>query len=333
VPKIVVVTVTYGNRWHLLRQAVGSARDDGASLAVIVDNAASSNIEELSAAEFGPFAHVVRNSKNLGSAGGFKRGLQTALDLGADFVLLLDDDNQIQPGCLRTLCERFREWEPRVGVSDLALLAYRPDHQADVAAGLSARRLIPGASTFFGFSIIDVPFKIWRRTSPGKKALSSGGYREHYVLQSAPYSGMFLARQALLKHDLPNEKLILYADDTEFSYRLTAAGGKIILVTDARIVDLDQSWNVKSNFSSSFDIWLIGSSESRVYYAARNHAYWELHCRKGNGAARTWNRAIFICILWARAQRLQRMARYRLLRNAIADGEACRLGEHPPYIL
>lgn len=331
--KTIVVTVTYGDRWPLLRRAIASVQRDGASLAVVVDNAAAADIEQLASAEFGSFVRVTRNTRNLGSAGGFNVGLRIALELGADFVLLLDDDNEVQPGCLATLAAQYALWQPRTGNGDLAMLAYRQDHQADVAAGMPGNRMIPRRNAFFGFSVVDVPFKIWRRTAAGGRALQGQQQSDCYVLETAPYSGMFLSRDTLLKHGLPNEQLVLYADDTEFSYRLTAAGGKIVLATGARIVDLDRSWNVKTQFASSFDSWLLGGSDMRVYYAARNHAYWELHCRAGDGMSRTINRAVYLVVLRLRAKWLDRHDRLQLLLAAIRDGEARRLGEHALFKL
>ena len=148
-----------------------------------------------------------------------------------------------------------------------------------------------------------------------------------YCLDVAPYSGMLFHSDVIHAHGFPNENLILYADDTEFSYRLTASGGEITLITEAQIKDLDRSWNVKSNFASSFDQWLQGGSDTRAFYAARNQAYFERVRKEGGGGA-VWriNRFIYLKLLWLRAIQTGRKQRFALLLNAIKNGESNMLG-------
>ena len=47
--------------------------------------------------------HIVSNSKNLGLAKTFMKGLQTALELGADIIVNTDADNQYRGSCVKDL--------------------------------------------------------------------------------------------------------------------------------------------------------------------------------------------------------------------------------------
>ena len=65
---------------------------------IVVDNAS-----EDGTADAVTGAEVIRNERNLGYAGGMNVGIQRALERGADFVLLLNNDVEVEPGAIGTL--------------------------------------------------------------------------------------------------------------------------------------------------------------------------------------------------------------------------------------
>lgn len=328
-----LVTVTYGNRWHLLFQALESAFRAGLDHAIVVDNGASEPIKQRVAESFGEKASVVTLGKNTGSANGFKAGLQGALKAGADFILLLDDDNTLEIDALNVLKAGWFKLSPSLPWSHRVMLGFRPEHQADVAEGVAESRVNQHPNSFFGFRVRDIPFKLWRRTGLFQRAVQGKPLPKQIRMSVAPYSGMFFHRELLEIHGLPNEQLILYADDTEFSYRVTRAGGEIWLLTGARITDLESSWNVRKRFSSSFEGLLTGEGDRRAYYAVRNQAFFEMHCRSHNTLMRSVNRAVYLALLAYFARRSGKHGRHQLLLQAIADGEHAQLGENPAYPL
>lgn len=321
-----VVTVTYGNRWPLLRQALESARREGIGRAVVVDNGSRDDVTAQVREAFGPdFCDLVVMGRNTGSAAGFKSGIECAMARGSEFLLLLDDDNVLEPGCVTALHSAWRAQSQAMPASKLAVLAYRSDRMADAA---TLGRPVGGALTaFFGFRWSDVPFKLYRRLPTVRKRLARRPVRSEVVMSIAPYSGMLFHRSVIEAHGVPDERFVLYADDTEFSYRLTRAGGKIVLVTEGRITDLEPSWSTQSRHGSTFDALLRGGDDFRAFYSTRNNAYYERWAReRGDSISRRVNRTIFLAVLGARARMLGREDRLRLLRHAIAEGEAGRLG-------
>ena len=52
---------------------------------------------------------------------------------------------------------------------------------------------------------------------------------------------------------LPLRELVLYADDTEYTRRITAMGGRLRLVTDALIDELELSWNIKAHTRNIYE--------------------------------------------------------------------------------
>src|ERR1035437_8383114 len=125
--KLCVVTVTYGRRWHLLREVIAAAQAEGADEIVVIDNAAEEDIPRLVAEEFGNFVEVVRMPRNTGSAGGFKTGVERAMGPDSDYILLLDDDNKLDRGCLAALRAGYCAELASGGVAPdaLAVLAFR----------------------------------------------------------------------------------------------------------------------------------------------------------------------------------------------------------------
>ncbi len=327
-----VVTVTYGDRRALLRQVLDVLPAQGVARVVVVDNGACWPVKAELAAEYGEFVDVVEMGRNTGSAGGFAAGIQRAMDLGAEFIWLLDDDNKPASDCLTVLMHAYQELRRRHPADLLAVLAFRPEHQADVAAGVPLRYVNPRRNSFRGFHVLDIPYKLWRRT-PWGRPRTRGSLPPQVDLAVAPYSGLLFNRMVIERFGLPRADFVLYADDTEFTHRITQAGGHIMLVTAAAIKDLESSWGMRRNRTSSFSILLNQGTDFRVYYGTRNQAYYEAHCQEHNWLIFNINRIIYISILKAMAYLNNRQARLTLVMEAIDDGFGGRMGVHPRFPL
>ena len=325
---VTLVTVTYGDRLPLLMQALGSAFDEGVDKAIVVSNGARSAIAEACGARFGDRVRVVVHAQNLGSAPGFRAGIEVACEDGAEFILLLDDDNRLERGCVAALLAAHRDAELAHPARPVAVVGFRPDNQTEISAGESRQALYPNA--FFGFHLKHAPLKLWarvRRRWPGAlprsapRAVPSIG-----VLDVAPYSGMLFRASLIDVIGLPDPSFVLYADDTDFSYRITRLGGVLLVVTAARVSDIEPSWNIKRLHRSALAAWLVGGSDLSVYYAARNRACFERHRVLHSEWIRWLNRATFLLAMRLLASRLGATDRYRLFHAAVRDGEARRLG-------
>jgi GT2 family glycosyltransferase len=322
--KVILVTVTYGRRWHLLRQVLTSALDQGVGGAVVVDNASHDAILLDSKKEFGDIVRVIELPANSGSANGYKVGIVEALKTSAEYLWLMDDDNRPQPGALKALLGAYSKLQATLPADRLALLSFRPEHQPDIAAGVPLHRCYPRPGSFFGFHLFDVPYKLWRRTLLGKPKQRL--LPECIPVPAAPYSGFFCHRSVIERIGLPMTELVLYADDTEYTSRLTrCSDGQIFLVPASRIDDLETSWNTKSQFSSSCLGWLCGNSDFRAFYGARNQSHIETMCNK-HKIIRGLNRNTYLGVMAVTAVLKKRTARFRLLLNAIRHGETAQLG-------
>lgn len=330
---VTVVTVTYGERRALLRQVLDALPAQGVSRAVVVDNGARWPVKDELAATYGDFAQVVEIGRNTGSANGFGAGIRRALETGAEYIWLLDDDNRPAPDCLAALGAAYQDLGQQHHADLLAVLAFRPEHQADVAAGVPLRYVNPRRNSFRGFHVLDIPYKFWRRTPWGRPS-ASGRLPARVDLGVAPYSGLFFHRAVAERFGLPRADFVLYGDDTEYSHRLVRAGGRLVLIPAARIEDLESSWNVRQHpQGSSFGVLLGQGSDLRVYYGTRNRVYFDAHCRAHDRLVFALNRWVYLAALATLARVGGQHARLALIQQAVRDGLAGHLGVHTRFPL
>lgn len=322
---VFVVTVTYGDRETLLQQVLNAVSDINVSGVIVVDNGSLWPVKARLTTAYHDFIDVVEMGGNTGSAEGFATGIQRALDLGAEYVWLLDDDNRPRSDTLQQLRDAYSQAQTSTPRDRLAVLAFRPEHQADVAAGVATHRINPRANSFRGFHVLDIPYKIWRRTPWGTPRVR-GCLPATVEMDMAVYSGLLFHRDLIQLIGLPNVDFVLYADDNEFTYRIAKKGGKTVLVTTAMLDDLESSWNIKARFSNGFIANLKGVDDFRVYYGTRNGVYLDAVYLKKNSFAFLVNRTVYRALLFLLSIALRKGERYRLLREAIDDGLSGRLG-------
>ena len=325
-----LVTVTYADRIDYLHELLRRAFDiEKVTNAVTVSNASISDLRLLEE-QWGERLLVIRLKENTGSANGYAVGIAAALAGGASFVWLMDDDNAPKSGALASLHRRLAHNTITYGGEKAAVLGFRPTHQADIACGVDVSRAYPPRSSFFGFHYRQIAFKIWRRVRNKKVTRPSASL---VTLPYAPYGGL-LASGALFKRiGLPKRELVLYADDTEYTRRITSNGGVIELVTEAHLEDLEGSWNLKGAHPNAFIGWLSGGSNLRAFYAARNQTWFDRNVWANSDLEYRLNRLLFLTILKYFSLITGQKERYELLREAILAGETPILGVSEAYPL
>lgn len=274
-----VVTLTYGDRMHLL----GPVLDELEGLqdifaVVVVCNGITPEAMKLlkSRASGSDKIELLDMGFNSGSAKGFKDGMVEMQKHSVDYIWLLDDDNLPAPDAFDILKEQYTKLAPGYSGKPFCLLSYRPDRPRYRRAVLQGdpQAVIGPDNSFLGFH--------WKQKlrktlgiKPDEQA-SDGGIRMGKVLV-APYGGMFFSKDLLGEIGYPREEFFLYGDDHDFSYRITQAGGAIILVLDSVIRDLETSFHLvksaaRKRISSRF---FKTESRNAIYYSARNSIVFE----------------------------------------------------------
>ena len=104
-PRVGVVIVTWNRKDYVLRLLDSIRRNAYPNWSVLVVDNASSDGSDAAIRREHPWVRCLRNPVNLGGSGGFNTGLRHYLDEGYDYVWLLDNDVEVEPGALEVLIE------------------------------------------------------------------------------------------------------------------------------------------------------------------------------------------------------------------------------------
>jgi GT2 family glycosyltransferase len=158
-----------------------------------------------------PAVELLRTGANLGFAGGNNAGIRRALDRGADWVLLVNNDAVVEPGVAAAL-ERAAAARPDAGV--LACKVLFEDGRTVMYAGATFDPLLGYSGRRAGFGRPDT-------------------FHELRDVERADGAGMAISRVALDAAGLLDEELFAYAEDVDLSLRVRARGLAIVFVPDA----------------------------------------------------------------------------------------------------
>lgn len=333
------ITVTYGDRFDLLKQVIDRLMGQRFGKIIVVDNGcapASQNQLVRLAAESGGVVEIIALGENRGSAGGYRAGLEAALaDAQCEYFWLLDDDNVPAHDAFAKLCGTYELLSKQYSAERLALYCMRDgrDWLKDVAAGVSSRDVLPKRSSFSGFHLADLHKKVAKRIFPvrSKQMDVRDGSATSFEIPFAPYGGLFWHRSAVSAVGLPDERFFVYADDIEYTYRFTQGGGKIFLCPESFVEDVEQSWHVSKKARSQFAKIMTTDSDFRVYYALRNQTYFDSRFWVKQRAWYVANKWAYLVIARLFSMGYRKPERFRLIQRAIKNGEAGELGRDDLY--
>ena len=158
-----------------------------------------------------PAVELIRNGANLGFAGGNNAGIRRALDRGADWVLLVNNDAVAEPGIAAAL-DRAATARPDAGL--LACKVLFEDGETVMYAGATFNALLGYSGRRTGFGLPDT-------------------FHEARDVERADGAAMALSRTALERVGLLDEDLFAYAEDVDLSLRVRASGLAVVFVPDA----------------------------------------------------------------------------------------------------
>jgi GT2 family glycosyltransferase len=202
---------------------------------ICVDNGSTDGSPDELARAF-PGVELIRNDSNLGFAGGNNVGIRRALERGADWVLLMNNDAVAGDG-LVTALEGAAAVRPDAGV--LACKVLFEDGITVMYAGASFRPLLGYSGRRVGFGAAD-------------------NFHELHDVDRADGAAMAISRAALERAGLLDGELFLYVEDVDLSLRARAAGFAVVFVPAAVV-------RHKGSASTGGS-----SSTTNMYYSTRN---------------------------------------------------------------
>lgn len=204
---VTAVVVTY-NRKSLLEQCLlGIGRQTRpVDTVLVIDNASTDGtsrwLHEWLPATL-PQGTVNQLTTNRGGAGGFAEGLRQAVDRGADWIWMMDDDAVPHPDALEQLMQIACD-----NANVYGSLATSGDETSWIMTLLGTSRTITTR-------VHDIPTQA--------------------EVQMLPFLGFFIHRSLVERIGVPDAGFFIAADDVEYCLRARKAGSKILVAGQSRI--------------------------------------------------------------------------------------------------
>ena len=207
---------------------------------VLVDNNSTDGSLELAKANFSKI-NFIKNEENLGFATGNNIGIRFALERMADFVLVLNNDTEVDKDFLTKL----------VSVAQL-----------DETIGLLSPVIFNGQTKQIWFSGGKINW-LKMRTEHINIVQTEDYYPSSFITGCS-----MLVRSAVFKKiGLFDEDFFLYWEDADFSFRANKAGFKNMVVSASWVYHFEQS----EKYHASKVYWLVVSG---LIFFKKNTTFW-----------------------------------------------------------
>lgn len=201
--KVIAVVVTY-NRLSLLTVCLQALRSNSPQAIIVVDNGCTDGTREWLDTQSD--LHVI-HQENVGGSGGFHRGMDEALQMGADWIWCMDDDVKPHPDCLA----RLLPYTASPGI-------------------LAPRRLMEGevfTNDFCRYNLRNPFASMYQDKLKGKPV------DRPTPIAGTAFEGLFVSRLVVERIGLPNKDLFIFCDDTDYCLRAHLAGFSLLYVPEA----------------------------------------------------------------------------------------------------
>ena len=252
---IIAVVVTF-NRFNLLRKGIEVLKDINLlSKIVVVDNHSTDGTAEWLDSQSNL---TVIHQGNIGGAGGFYTGINQAYKDGADWIWCMDDDVFPCHDCLQKLLLQS-------SVANVGILC--PRRIMDGAVFVNECKEVNMNSIFKSMHQKRVPPDI----------------SEPIVIEGMVFEGPLIKREVVESIGLPNKDLFIFYDDTDYSYRATLAGYKVLYVPDA--IMMKEKFFIQLTWSEKLE-----KKRWKHLYQLRNSAFFNHHYGQNIGVkyVRSW---------------------------------------------
>lgn len=236
------IVVTY-NRSKLLKRCLNSLLCQNANLLdsiIVVNNASIDDTEvvvkSIQTDSIIPI-ELISLKENLGGAGGFRLGLEKAVDTTqSDWFILLDDDVIFDKNCINEINRHVDKYSCMIAVRET-----------------SEGKLAEYAALTYN---LKNPFLINpKRQSIASKFHTRNNMPEIVEIDAGSFEGFFIERKMINKIGFPRAEFFIYSDDFEYSLRLRSQGIKIAAIKKARCIRMLDYCSNKYKGWKSYYIW------------------------------------------------------------------------------
>ncbi|HTA35858.1 MAG TPA: glycosyltransferase family 2 protein [Solirubrobacteraceae bacterium] len=295
------IVLSWNGREDTLRCLESLSRVEHPELRIVcVDNGSSDGSQRAVRERF-PHVALIEAGANLGYSGGNNLGIRHALEHGARWVALVNNDATVATDFLAGFEAAARE---RPGAGILAGKVYFADRPTTVwFAGQRVSELLGYSGRPRGYGREDGP-----------------RYDRVDATDRAVGALMAISREAIDAAGLLDDELFAYVEDVDWALRVRDAGFEIVFAPRAR------AWHSVSASTGGEK-----ASTHTLYYGVRNTVT-VLERRRPLGAAGTALRRASILATFSlhALTRADRRAALRAVQSGFADARAGRLGQRPP---
>jgi hypothetical protein len=182
---------------------------------IVVDNGSTDGTAAAIESAY-PDVAVIDTGRNLGFAAGNNVGLKAALEMGADYALILNNDTVVAPDMVTRLVDQAERQPDAGALCPLIYYLDEPDRIWYAGARFDARRGHNGRHTGYGerdFGQYDRIREIGRGTG----------------------AAMMVRREVIEKVGMLDGELFLQVEDVEWSLRMRRAGWRIFFVPSGKV--------------------------------------------------------------------------------------------------
>ena len=245
-PLIYAVTLNWNRPEDTIACLRSLAQQDYRNLHVlVVDNGSSDNsIVQIQIAH--PDAFILANPKNSGFARGTNLGIKYAVERGADFVFILNNDTELASDAISTLLHYYED-----GVGLLAPIIYYADAPRRVwsLGGMLRKHLLEARGNLRGQE-------------------DTGQWPTVLERDFVPACGLLIPRLVFERVGYFDEQFFMYYEDLDFSLRVRQADLCNLAITTAKM------WHKVSLSSGGSD-----SPNERYWMARSSVLYFAKHAR------------------------------------------------------
>lgn len=211
---------------------------------VVVDNGSTDGSEAMLRDRLHD-VEIIQSGANLGFAGGNNVGIRRALDAGADYVWLLNNDAEAAAEALGALVEAI-EAVPGAGMASSKIYLYDDPQKLDFAGGLWEKGRL-------------------RRRLLGANQLDRGQFDEPGERSSVSGCSLLVSARMIQEVGLMDESYFLYWEDTEWCARAQQKGYRILFAPKSHVWHKVSASTGKNSFAQYYYFVRNGFSFLRQY--------------------------------------------------------------------
>ena len=197
---------------------------------IVLDNQSTDGSVEAVRAGY-PQVQLLNLEKNLGYAGNNNVGIEAAMQQGADWVLVLNEDTILDPDCLTRLVEAG-EADERTGI--VGPLVYHHNEP----------EVIQSAGVWLDF--------VWRSIHIGQNEPDRGQYTDPRQVDAISGCAILVRRQVIEQVGSLDERFFYYWEETEWCVRARKAGWRVVHVPKAKLWHKGVQRDYKPSLSVSY---------------------------------------------------------------------------------